>query len=293
MEFQAMRPIAEETVHRLCSGQVIVDLATAVKELLENSLDAGATAVDIKLKDSGLTSISVADNGQGIDAGDFATLCRKHWTSKLRSFADLDGVATFGFRGEALSSLCAAAHVTVTTATRESAPMGVRLEYDAAGELVRQTAVARERGTTVELAALFGRWPVRLQDLRKNARREYARVVGVVEQYAIISDAARLTLSNHVGRSSSSAAAVAVRTPPQSDRLARLLAVFGAHARPHIVRFEAQAEEGGGVTIAGHISRPGEGRSAGDKQFFFVNGRPCDFPRAKKLVNELFRAHCP
>ncbi|KAJ2877942.1 Mismatch repair endonuclease pms2, partial [Coemansia aciculifera] len=100
-----MQAIGTETVHRLCSGQVIVDLATAVKELLENSLDAGATVVDIKLKDSGLTSISVSDNGQGISESDAPTLCRKHWTSKITSFADLAGVATFGFRGEALSSL--------------------------------------------------------------------------------------------------------------------------------------------------------------------------------------------
>ncbi|KAJ2889584.1 ATP-binding mismatch repair protein, partial [Coemansia aciculifera] len=194
--------------------------------------------------------------------------------------------ATFGFRGEALSSLCSVANVTVTTATRESAPMGMRLVYDAMGELVEQTAVARERGTTIELAALFARWPVRLAELRRNARREYARLVSVVEQYAVISDQARVVLSNHSGRGNPT---VAVRTVPGADRLARVLAVFGAHMRPHLIAF------GEGGVVSGFISKPvpEAGRGAGDRQFFFVNGRPCDFPRAKKLVNELYRARCP
>ncbi|KAJ1934732.1 ATP-binding mismatch repair protein, partial [Kickxella alabastrina] len=188
-----MHAIDKDTVHRLCSGQVIVDLATAVKELLENGLDAGATLVDIKMKDSGLASISVSDNGQGIKEEDRISLCRKHWTSKISSFEDLEGVDTFGFRGEALSSLCAVSKVTVTTATEETAPMGVQLEYDGNGELAETTTVARERGTTVTLTGLFTRWPVRLQDLKKNIRREYLRLVGLVEQYAIISDQARIT----------------------------------------------------------------------------------------------------
>ncbi|KAJ2721673.1 ATP-binding mismatch repair protein, partial [Coemansia sp. Benny D115] len=127
-----MNAIDCDTVHRLCSGQVVVDLSTAVKELLENSLDAGATIVDIKLKDSGLTSITVSDNGQGIKETDYPTLCRKHWTSKIRSFEDLEDISTFGFRGEALSSLCAMSKVSITTATKDTAPLGVLLEYDQA-----------------------------------------------------------------------------------------------------------------------------------------------------------------
>ncbi|KAJ1887698.1 ATP-binding mismatch repair protein [Kickxella alabastrina] len=293
-----MHAIDKDTVHRLCSGQVIVDLATAVKELLENGLDAGATLVDIKMKDSGLTSISVSDNGQGIKEEDRISLCRKHWTSKISSFEDLEGVDTFGFRGEALSSLCAVSKVIVTTATEETAPMGVQLEYDGNGELAEITTVARERGTTVTLTGLFTRWPVRLQDLKKNIRREYLRLVGLVEQYAIISDQARITMSNQT----KSGITVAVRTPPQADRMARLVAVLGAQVRPHMTQMgyrpadSAVADDDGlELLIEGNISKPipEAGRSGSDKQYFFVNGRPCDFPKAKKLVNESFRSHCP
>ncbi|KAJ1730107.1 ATP-binding mismatch repair protein [Coemansia biformis] len=292
----ALHQMGKDTVQRLCAGQVVVDLATSVKELLENSLDAGATFVDIKLRDSGLTSITVADNGQGIDSDGFATLCRRHWTSKIQRFEDLESVATFGFRGEALSSLCTVASVSVTTATRESAPMGVQLEYTGDGELASQSAVARERGTTVCVAGLFEKWPVRQQDLRKNVRREYLRLVSLVEQYAIISDGVRLSLANQTKGGSST---VGVRTMPNTDRLTRMLAVCGAALRPHLVHIEHRVEGTGdadpGIAIEGHISRPlpEAGRGASDKQYFFVNGRPCDFPRAKRLINELYRSHSP
>ncbi|KAJ2857071.1 ATP-binding mismatch repair protein [Coemansia erecta] len=289
-----MQAIDKDTVHRLCSGQVIIDLSTAVKELLENCLDADATVVDIKLRDSGMASISVSDNGHGIKERDFETLCRKHWTSKISSFEDLEGVSTFGFRGEALSSLCAVSKVIVTTATEETAPVGMQLEYDHNGEFVRKTPVAREKGTTVTLTDLFAKWPVRMQDLKKNIRREYLRLVGLVEQYAIISDKARITMTNQT----KSGSTISVQTPPQADRLGRLVAVLGAQVRPHMATLDhrpTESSSGLDLLIEGNISKPipEAGRSGSDKQYFFVNGRPCDFPRAKKLVNELFRSHCP
>ncbi|KAJ2396156.1 ATP-binding mismatch repair protein [Coemansia sp. RSA 2559] len=285
MAAAAMRPIGKDTVHRLCSGQVVVDLATAVKELVENSLDAGATNVDIKMKDSGLAGITVSDNGTGIRASDHATLCRKHWTSKISSFDDLERIGTFGFRGEALSSLCAVATLTVTTS--DSAPVGVQLEYDGSGELAAQTPVARERGTTVQLTGLFAKWPVRLQDLKKNIRREYMRAVALVEQYAIISDNARVSLTNQSLRGGTSVAAVRV---PQGDRLTRLATVLGSQARQHLAALSYEDAENA-LKIDGHISKPipEAGRSAADKQYFYVNGRPCDFARAKRVVNEMYR----
>ncbi|ORX72939.1 hypothetical protein DL89DRAFT_290733 [Linderina pennispora] len=230
------------------SGEMLpIGKDTAVKELLENSLDSGATSVEIRLKDNGLTSITVIDNGSGIASAAHATVCRKHWTSKIRSFTDLSTITTFGFRGEALSSLCAVATLT----------------YDMAGALASSSPVARSHGTT--------------QELQRHARREYLKLVGLVEQYAIISNA-RLVLSNQTKGSAS----VAVRTAAQSSLLGRLSAVFGR-------------SKGLDVTVGGHVSRalPEAGRSASDKQYFFVNGRPCEFMRAKRLVNELFRGKCP
>ncbi len=103
----SIKAIDGKSVHQICSGQVILSLATAVKELVENSIDANATNIEIKLKDYGIESIEVLDNGDGIEEKDYEALGLKHYTSKIRDFSDLTMIDTFGFRGEALSSLCA------------------------------------------------------------------------------------------------------------------------------------------------------------------------------------------
>ena len=102
-----VQPIDKRTIHQICSGQVILSIATAMKELVENSLDAGATNIDIKLKNHGAEILEVNDNGAGVEPHNFEALTLKHHTSKLKDFSDLASVETFGFRGEALSSLCA------------------------------------------------------------------------------------------------------------------------------------------------------------------------------------------
>lgn len=129
-------------VHRICSGQVILDLATAVKELLENALDAGATSIVVSLVGHGSVSLEVADNGSGVTDDCRASLALKHWTSKLRSFSDLASVASFGFRGEALSSLCALGDLAVTTRC-EGEPTATALTYNNEGVLVQQRPASR------------------------------------------------------------------------------------------------------------------------------------------------------
>lgn len=135
-----IKPIDSASVHRINAGQVIVDLTSAIKELLENALDSGATSIDIRIKDYGLDSVEVSDNGSGIAETDWPSLGLKHHTSKLPddgALGALPFVKTFGFRGEALSSLCAVCGgVTVTTATKETEPRGavVKLGRDGAVE---------------------------------------------------------------------------------------------------------------------------------------------------------------
>jgi DNA mismatch repair protein PMS2 len=107
MSTPTVKVIDKRSVHQICSGQVVVTLATAVKELVENGLDAGTTNIEVRLKNWGADSLEVVDNGFGVLPENFAALALKHHTSKLNVFADLVGVETFGFRGEALSSLCA------------------------------------------------------------------------------------------------------------------------------------------------------------------------------------------
>ncbi|OMH78518.1 DNA mismatch repair protein pms1 [Zancudomyces culisetae] len=100
--------------------------------------------IEVKIKNYGLESIIITDNGSGIESENFEALCRKNWTSKLEAFEDLTRIGSFGFRGEALSSLCSVASVTVITATEDTKPMGAMLEYDEKGELKSQKPIARE-----------------------------------------------------------------------------------------------------------------------------------------------------
>ena len=132
----------QSSIHRICSGQVILDLSTAVKELLENSLDAGATHVTVSLSGWGATAIEVADNGGGVRPDCYASLALKHWTSKIRSFTDLAAVRSFGFRGEAISSLCALADVSVLTRC-EGESVATALRYNHEGWLVEQKPASR------------------------------------------------------------------------------------------------------------------------------------------------------
>ncbi|KAG7282310.1 hypothetical protein CRUP_002698, partial [Coryphaenoides rupestris] len=112
-------PSPPDTVRLLSSAQVITSVGNVVKELLENSVDAGATSLEIKMENYGLDRIEVRDNGQGIKAGDTAVMALRHYTSKISCHDDLERLETYGFRGEALGSICAVAEVSITTKTDE------------------------------------------------------------------------------------------------------------------------------------------------------------------------------
>ena len=114
----------------------------------------------------------------------------------MSSFEDLEKVLTFGFRGEALSSLCALAQLTVITATKEQAPMGVKLEYDCNGILTHKTPISRQKGTTIQLTGLFQSLPVRLAEFKRNAKREYNKALTMIQAYSIISTNTRISV-NH------------------------------------------------------------------------------------------------
>lgn len=188
--------IDRASVLRLTSGQVLLDLASAVKELLENSLDAGATACEIRFREYGVGGFEVHDNGTGIDETDHASIGLRSYTSKLSSFEDLETVSTLGFRGEALSSICNLAKLTVVTATAAVAPLGHALEFDHLGKLTTTTRVARQRGTTVSVTELFATTPVRRRELEKNSKREFSKVTAAINAYALINTGVRITLTN-------------------------------------------------------------------------------------------------
>ncbi|KAG8736612.1 hypothetical protein FRC10_009129 [Ceratobasidium sp. 414] len=263
-----IKSIDKDTIHRITSGQVVVDLATAVKELVENSLDAGASNIgklsgssnlqQVKFKDQGMTSIEVIDDGTGINKLDYPAIARKHHTSKISQLSDLTSVQTFGFRGEALASLCAMCErVTITTATAEEAPMGTVLQFARSGELESSTKkAARQRGTTVSVEKLFAPLPVRRRELERMIKRDYARALQLMQAYALVpcvggswssSDkraarGVRLTVSNQNGKGArQNQVQSAPLTPPNTpvDPIQRLRSnvslVWGPKTLEHFV----------------------------------------------------------
>ncbi|KAK2080190.1 hypothetical protein QBZ16_000043 [Prototheca wickerhamii] len=224
-----------------------------------------ATCRQVKLRESGSDSIEVADNGSGVAPEDYEALTLKYHTSKLSQFSDLEGLESYGFRGEALSSLCSVAEVSVVTRTADQ-DAATRLEFDPMGRILSRSVVPRAVGTTVAVKNIFSRH----RELKANLRRELARVTSVVQAYGLGS----------------------------AETKANMQAVFGARLASGLQPFEAegrgsddQGGDGRAWSIRGFVSKAGAGgRSHGDRQFFSLNGRPVDLPRFVRALNEVYRS---
>ncbi|KAL6217237.1 hypothetical protein ACLB2K_010454 [Fragaria x ananassa] len=281
----SIKPINKSVVHRICAGQVILDLSAAVKELVENSLDAGATTIEISLKDYGKEWFQVIDNGCGISPGNFKVLALKHHTSKLAGFPDLQSLTTFGFRGEALSSLCALGNLTVETRTKYE-QVATHLSFDHSGVLVAEKKTARQVGTTVTVKNMFVNLPVRCKEFSRNIRKEYGKLVSLLNAYALIAKGVRLVCTNAIGRNAKS---VVLKTQGSGSLKDNIVTLFGMSTFSCLEPVSISVSDS--CKVEGFLSKSGQGsgRNMGDRQFFFVNGRPVDMPKVTKLVNELYR----
>nr|XP_012231577.1 PREDICTED: mismatch repair endonuclease PMS2 [Linepithema humile] len=294
--------INKETIHHICSGQVVLDLAIAVKELVENSLDSNATVIDVKLTDYGKTCISVSDNGTGILEQDFEALSLKHHTSKLREFTDLTEVNTFGFRGEALSSLCALSELSIVT-KHSLSQHGFKLDFDKNGILTKKEPCAREKGTTVHVRNIFKNLPVRAKEFQKNLKKEYARTIQVLYSYCLVSTNIKITCFNLIAGKSPN---LVVATRNTDSILDNVNSVFGKKSIDGIVKIELQPPD---ETALQEYNLPNDatidfdwecyvstcdhavGRSSPDRQFFYVNGRPCDLTKVSRLINNVYHKY--
>ncbi|CAB1448352.1 unnamed protein product [Pleuronectes platessa] len=300
----AIKAIDKHSVHQICSGQVVLTLATAVKELVENSIDAGATNIDVKLKECGAEQVEVSDNGKGVEEANFEALTLKHHTSKLKDFSDLIHVETFGFRGEALSSLCALSDLSVVTC-HESNQVGTKLVFDHKGHTVQRTPHPRQPGTTVSLQQLFYTLPVRHKEFQRNIKKEYTKMIHVLQSYCIISTGVRITCSNQNEKGKRSTVLSTSGSHSMRDNIG---AIYGPKQLQSLLPFhqlsptENIIEEYGLTdadipkqlfTITGFVSRGdhGVGRSATDRQYFFINNRPCDPLKVTKVVNEVYHMY--
>ena len=250
-----IRELPDELISQIAAGEVIDRPAAVVRELVDNALDAGATQVTVRLAAGGVRSISVEDDGAGIEADELPLACKRHATSKIASLAELESVATMGFRGEALAAIASVAEFSLTSRTA-GASHAWRLSARS-GELV---PAARAVGTTVEVQELFFSTPARRKFLKTDAT-ELSHALEAVRRHALARPDVGFAVW-HEGR-----LVAQWRAAGAAERLADVLgADFSAASR-------ALAAEHGPLRMHGRVGQPEAARARADLQYLFVNGR--------------------
>jgi len=263
----AIRELDADTVARIAAGEVVERPASAVKELVENSLDADASRIDVTVGEGGTELIRVADDGHGMSEADLRAAVRQHTTSKIEGIGDLErGVATLGFRGEALHTIGSVSRLTIRSRPREAAGAGRELVYEG-GELVEIQPVGCPEGTIVEVTDLFCNTPARRKFLKTTAT-EFAHVSRVVTRYALANPEVAVSL-NHDGRE-------VFATTGRGELREAVLAVYGREVAEGMIPVDAGGEElpaGPLEGISGLVSHPEVNRSSREYLSTYVNGR--------------------
>ncbi|MGY3264653.1 DNA mismatch repair endonuclease MutL [Lysobacter sp. HA35] len=261
-----IRQLPDVLINQIAAGEVVERPASVVKELVENALDAGAGRVDIDLEDGGIRLIRIRDDGLGIDPDELALAVQRHATSKIASLDDLEGVATLGFRGEALPSIASVSRLALVSRTRD-AEHATAIEVDG-GTVGAPTPRAHPQGTTVEVRDLFYNVPGRRKFLRAE-RTELSHIEDWLRQLALARPDVELRVS-HNGKASR-------RWKGERDLLSgeRLHEALGPDFVRHSLRVEQGdlGDEGRGLRLQGWIAEPSYNRASTDQQFLFVNGR--------------------
>jgi len=263
-----IRQLDDAAANRIAAGEVVERPSSAVKELVENALDAGATRIDVAYADGGKTLIRVDDNGFGIPADQLHLALMRHATSKIDG-SDLLNIHTFGFRGEALPSLGAVGRLTITS--RVEAADAAEISVNG-GDILAVKPAARGVGTTVELNDLFHATPARLKFLRTD-RAEAGAITDIVKRLAMAEPYVGFTLRDISG---GGAGRVTFRADAGSGDLfdavlGRLRSILGVEFAENSLRLNAERE---GLTLHGYASLPTYSRGAAVAQYLFVNGRP-------------------
>ena len=257
-----IRQLPAHLINQIAAGEVVERPASVVKELLENSLDAGATRVEVELEEAGIRLCRIRDNGVGIARDELAIALARHATSKIESLQDLEQVATLGFRGEALPSIASVSRLTLTSRVRD-APAGFSISGEDGGPGPVMPA-AHPTGTTVEVRDLFFSTPARRRFLRSE-RTEFTHIRATIESMAL----SRGSVAFRVLHNERVVMDLAAAHSP-SELVARVGKVCGDDFIRHTIYVEQDAP---GLTLRGWITRPTHARSQADLQHVFLNGR--------------------
>ncbi|PHH65290.1 hypothetical protein CDD81_2702 [Ophiocordyceps australis] len=287
-----IRALDPDVVNKIAAGEIIVAPVHALKELIENAVDAGSTSLDILVKDGGLKLLQITDDGCGIQKHDLSILCERHTTSKITAFDDLSSIGTYGFRGEALASISHVAHLTVTTRCRHDAsPMAWRAHYvhgklapSKPGQPAEPKGVAGRFGTQITVQDLFYNVPTRRRAFRSYAD-EFNKIIDMVGRYALHCAGVAFTCKK-AGESSDSLSIQARATTVDKIRQ-----IYGSSVADELIDFCTASDRWGFkarglVTNANHhVKKP--------TLLLFINHRSVESSAIKKAVEHVYANYLP
>ena len=270
--------LPDSVANQIAAGEVVQRPASVVKELMENSVDAGATKIQVVVSDGGRTLIQVIDDGKGMSEIDARLAFERHATSKIKSAEDLFSLTTMGFRGEALASIAAVAQVELLT-RRPDDELGTSVVISGS-VLEQQEPVMLPAGSNLKVKNLFYNIPARRKFLKSN-QTEFNNIVTEFERVALINCGIEFTLSHNGSE--------VVALPPSSFRQ-RIVNLFGKKINQQLVEVEVATPL---ISIKGFVGTPESARKKGALQYFFVNGRYMRHPYFAKAVNSAFEDIIP
>ncbi|MBF0215415.1 MAG: DNA mismatch repair endonuclease MutL [Candidatus Omnitrophica bacterium] len=267
--------LADDVIAKIAAGEVVERPASVVKELIENSLDAGSDSVEIDLKDAGFALIRVADNGSGMTSEEVKLAVKRHATSKLSAIHDLETLLTFGFRGEALSSISSVSRFEITTRNADGEAVYMYLEN---GQVKEARPAARVPGTTIEVKDLFYNVPARKKFMKKDST-ELAAVIDTVGRFIVANDGVEIRLRNN-GRE-------IFHAHKNMGIKARISLVLGRDVADGMIELFSLT---GKYRVTGFVSRPSSTRKDKRMQMFFVNKRYIRSTFISNLLDEANRS---
>lgn len=269
--------MSENLANKISAGEVVERIASVVKELVENAIDANSTEIDVELKNSGLNSIAVTDNGSGMDEEDAHLAFSRHATSKLNKEDDLFFINTLGFRGEALPSIASVSEVDLVTSQGK---VGTHLKIKGGKVLVDEKSSAR-KGTKIEVCNLFYNTPARLKFLRSE-NTELANVTSFIEKLALSRPDIRFSLKNNDN--------LIVKTSGSNDLKKTIHEIFGLQVSSKLIEINASNDD---YDISGFICKPEILKSNRNYMITFVNGRVVKNIDINRAINDAYYTYKP
>lgn len=274
LENKRIMELPKHVADKIAAGEVVDRPLSIVKELVENSIDAGASSIIVEIKNGGKTHIRITDNGSGIEKGDVDLAFKRHATSKIKDAHDLDHIHSLGFRGEALASIAAVSRVELITKTA-SEKSGIRVKIEG-GEILEKEDTGCPEGTTIIIEDLFFNTPARMKFMKPDAT-ESTLIIDFISKMTLAYPQIRIRLINNGN--------ILFSTPGKGDIYSNILTIYSKEIGDKLIHLQDENEQ---MSLVAYVSAPNNSKTNRKSQIFFVNGR---YISSKLMENAVAEAY--